>query len=460
MNVVNGVISPQTPLQSEEALGNVHLREASSSFLFFWKKVFFNTRLFLSLIYKLGRQPFLLILFLSKRLPLALLPGFSCSILDEISSPATRVFFPHNGNVDPLTTLFFLGSKNDIEKICLKMWQGCNNGLYYTEDISLCTKYLLEGLEFNRRFASDVYLGIASVEELTSEQIRCGGLIAKPNRKKLKPGKPYVLIMERLEQHWRLDHQLKPEILGTKAGMEFLAREVACMHRKLSRSPEDQGKSDTLLSKLTLNRKLFNEALTKLGPNAVEKYKVVSPLMGRVYEGCVLFFEQRYGEGHIKRCHGDLKATNLWVRPLLKRSDKQLITLDCVDFRPEFCHIDTLSDIAMLAVDIEMRLTNWLAKGKDRLLGKRLAAHFLRTYLHEIGETTAIVWPLLEYYMTEKAMICAYMSILYDGLPTFGTQYMEVALTHAKRLDRRMATSKKLSVSKEQTTSVVASYSR
>jgi hypothetical protein len=44
----------------------------------------------------------------------------------------------------------------------------------------------------------------------------------------------------------------------------------------------------------------------------------------------------------------------------------------------------------------------------------------------------------LEYYMTEKAMICAFMSILYDQLPTLGEKYLDVAFAHAQKLQRKL----------------------
>src|SRR5260370_41514472 len=121
-----------------------------------------------------------------------------------------------------------------------------------------------------------------------------------------------------------------------------------------------------------------------------------------------------------KRCHGDLKATNLWVRPKsslggLKKNGQELIALDCVDFNPDFCHIDTLSDVAMLAIDIEMHLTSKTDNSINARFGQKLAEHFLYTYLEEAKERSEAVWPLLEYYMTEKSMVCAYVSILYDN---------------------------------------------
>ena len=46
------------------------------------------------------------------------------------------------------------------------------------------------------------------------------------------------------------------------------------------------------------------------------------------------------------------------------------------------------------------------------------------------------VWPLLRYYMTEKAMVCAYVSILYDKQPELGERYLDIAYVHAQQLGK------------------------
>lgn len=228
------------------------------------------------------------------------------------------------------------------------------------------------------------------------------------------------------------------------------------------------GTPDCILSKLALNMQLFDKALSQLTSKDVnvKECRSINKMMENVCKEYTSYFKKRYESECIKRCHGDLKATNLWIRPQktfffgLIRYSQQFLALDCVDFNhPEFCHIDTLSDVAMLAIDIEVCLMDRSDSGGDRLLGNRLARHFLRTYLREVGETSEIVWPLLGYYMTEKAMICAYMCILYDGLETLGEKYLDVALAHAKKLDKRQVPSKKFSALKKQRTSMMTSHS-
>jgi aminoglycoside phosphotransferase family enzyme len=370
--------------------------------------------------------------------------GFTFPIDKDLKSPATRVMFSNS---------------NDIrQQICLKMWLECNNGVYDTGDLVRCTEYLLEGLKFNRRFASDICIGIVPIVseyELEENVIQCGPLIRKPNGLKLDLNKPYALVMKRLDERWRLDHQLYTDGLGNEQGMKFLAREIACMHRQFVESPIDMGTPKRLSAKLQFNRQRFHEALDHvrkdqthsdfrklIGDEGIRWFRSVSWLLeqaGKIQHSNFESFEQRHNNRHIRRCHGDLKTTNLWIfqannpRSHSQASDRRLVALDCVDFRPEFCHIDTLSDVAMLAIDLEMRLTGWSRDPQEQERGKELTQLFLDTYLHEMGEKETVRL-LLEYYLTEKAMVCMYMSILYDNLPSLGEKYLHVVLTHSLKL--------------------------
>jgi len=338
------------------------------------------------------------------------------------------------------------------------MWLECENGVYNTGDLVRRTKYLLEGLQFNRRFAPDIYLGIVPIvidKEAKRNVIECGPLIREPGNVTLDYDAPYALVMKRLDEQWRLDHQLFADGLGNEQGMRFLAHEIAHMHRQFAVSPIDMGTPKRLSTKLQFNLQRFHEALDRMckdqthfefrkrvgdgGMHWLNSFDWLLEQVGKIQQPNYESFEQRHHNKHIRRCHGDLKTTNLWIyqasnsRSQSQLTDRRFVALDCVDFKPEFCHIDTLSDIAMLAIDLEMRLTSWSSDSQDQKRGKRLTKLFLNTYLHEIGEKeTARL--LLEYYLTEKAMVCMYMSILYDNLPSLGEKYLNVVLTHSQRL--------------------------
>src|SRR5260370_31906096 len=136
--------------------------------------------------------------------------------VDEyLDSPATRVVF---NNSHPV-----------MQRICLKKWLPCNNGVYETQDQVNCTKYILEGFPFNKRFASGIYLGIAPIITESADTLNCGPLIEQPDATNLNFDQPYALVMKRMEGDRRLDRKLFPDKWGNESGMYFLAQYVASM---------------------------------------------------------------------------------------------------------------------------------------------------------------------------------------------------------------------------------------
>lgn len=375
--------------------------------------------------------------------PLLLYP-----IVDEIVSTTTRVIFTRR--------------KQNRQGICLKLWQfeNTSNNVLVTWNIN----YLLEGYEFNKRFAPFVYLGIAPVYFGQSfnqpKNILRGKLIEKPKEQDIKSGVKYVIVMRRLDEHLRLDQQIYNQSLYRQAEFKFLAKEIARMHKKLVNSPIDRGTPYSILSKLEINRRLFEESLQRLNEeskrlcihaqdcNFIDQYGWISNIMAIAYAKCIGLFQQRYDSHCIKRCHGDLKTQNLWIQPEssylfgLIKQPRQFFPIDCIDFNPEFCHIDTLSDLAMLVIDLERHFLTDLLKvktgsSKKEQEGTSLIRYFLDCYLCEMAEDGEKWDPLLEYYMTEKSMVCAYVSILYDERPLIGKKYLEVAYIHAQRLEKK-----------------------
>src|SRR5260370_26550941 len=299
---------------------------------------------------------------------------------------------------------------------------------------------MLEGFPLNKRFASGIYLGIAPIITESADTLNCGPLIEQPDATNLNFDQPYALVMKRMEGDRRLDRKLFPDKWGNESGMYFLAQYVASMHKNLHESPLTIGTPDSLLAKLHFNQRHFHQCLNRVQNDSVHFY-----YRKRINEGGMHWFQsigwqleevsktyssefsRRHEEKHIKRCHGDLKATNLWLCPITQSPlrKERLLALDCVDFNPEFCNIDTLSDVAMLAIDLETRLVGMSDLAENKARGQQLAQLFIQAYLEAAGETNDIL-PILEYYMVEKAMVCAYMSILFDKLPVLGEKYLDV----------------------------------
>jgi aminoglycoside phosphotransferase family enzyme len=370
-------------------------------------------------------------------------PDLLYPIEEEIVSTTTRVIFTRR--------------KQNRQQVCLKLWQFeniCNPKL-----VTMKVTYLLEGLEFNRRVAPLVYFGIAPIylngyED--SKKILRGKLMEDPKERHFEYGMDYALVMRRLDESLKLNNLIYQQKLCDLEDFEFLAKEVAQMHKKLDNSPVDKGTPDSIWSKLEINCRLFEKSLHLLTkeskrlciPNEdcsfIDRYIRINTIITRAYAECIGLFQQRCGSHCIKRCHGDLKTTNMWIEPAksyffgLKKHPQYLIALDCVDFNPEFCHIDTLSDLAMLIIDLELHLYNWLNKSSNIQSERDLTQHFLNCYLREMQEDRGKSDLLLEYYMTEKSMVCAYVSILYDERFVIGKKYLEVALSHAQKLEKML----------------------
>jgi aminoglycoside phosphotransferase family enzyme len=361
--------------------------------------------------------------------------GYTQYYIDgQLTSTATRIIFVHR--------------ERDNQKLCLKLLLPCEDDLYHTNDPVKCIKYLLEGLNYNRRFTHGVYLGVASVETMTESVVVLGPLMRYPKVNSLDQNVEYALVMIYLDENLRLDKQLSADKLGTQVGITSLAREIAKMHKKIKPPARNIDIVKSIVGKLAKNRKIHETALQKLSNEGVEieKYNKFDDLFEEACTQLRHLFQRRYDEGMVKRCHGDLKSTNLWAysnKWSFGRRKIRLLALDCIDFDDEFCYIDTLSDLAMLLVDIEMLLNGQADSSVNGSSTMELTTVFLDVYLHEMHECKEEILPILEYYMVEKSIVCAYMSILYDNQLTLGEKYLKVGLDHADILEELLKSSGK-----------------
>ena len=101
--------------------------------------------------------------------------------------------------------------------------------------------------------------------------------------------------------------------------------------------------------------------------------------------------------------------------------------LDAIDFNPEFYNIDTLSDLAMLVIDIQARTKS-----------PSLADLIVEDYLRDTMQQDEVSRSVLAYYCVEKAIVGAAVSIVDDHLPDLGLAFWKVANLRMGDLRRRM----------------------
>jgi hypothetical protein len=102
--------------------------------------------------------------------------------------------------------------------------------------------------------------------------------------------------------------------------------------------------------------------------------------------------EDRLAGGFVRDCHGDLHLGNLAL------IDGQATPFDCIEFNPELRCIDTTSEIAFVAMDLQAR---GYSGG---------AWQFINRYLANTGDYSGIA--LLRYYIVYRALVRAKVEAL------------------------------------------------
>lgn len=322
----------------------------------------------------------------------------------------------------------------------IKILQPYKDTRYSLETLEERQGCQLEALRQNRRFTPEVYLGLAPVEELDMEnrQLSLGHVLEDPTQETLESGREYALVMQRLPENDRLDHVLqKGKRAQLQEIMQLLAEKITIIHNKLAPPLSEQdalhwGGEKHLQSKLLHNLALL-ELIPRTASLEMDDHQQLEKRLTTLSEGLLEkflshcadgYFEQRRVRQVLKHCHGDLKTPHIWMTSFDSggcphgdfQDERRMLLLDAADFNPSYTHIDILSDIALLAADIQAR-TNSFA----------LANRLLESYLEMTGQRDEVSRAVLGYYLVEKAIVGAAVSLVYDHLPELGHAFLHVA---------------------------------
>jgi aminoglycoside phosphotransferase family enzyme len=367
--------------------------------------------------------------------------------------------------------LLFAKQKESQERFAIKILRRFQDTRYSMGTANERQQYQLEALHWNSMFATGVYIGLARIHDWDFYQniLILGEIIANPTKEKLDPKAEYALVMRSLPQERRLDFLLKnDDKITLQRHIRLLAEYVVYMHEKLIGPPITSegtmlwGSFEQLQKKLQDNLALLDLVVTTSENGRSSSFHLrrntLSQLLSQSYRRSIEhsnkrnhddlnlssqlrdtldrlkrnlllvlrqypykeYFNQRVQEQCIKRCHGDLKAPHIWIAPYpcCFRGEpwKYVCVLDTIDFNRIYCNIDVLSDLAMLIIDIQ-------ARTKSFELAKTMEDY----YLMSTGQQDEVSRSVLNYYLVEKAIMWAAVSIIYDNLPELGLVYLEIA---------------------------------
>lgn len=226
-------------------------------------------------------------------------------------------------------------------------------------------------IDLNRRFAPDVYLGVA-------EFCQPGGGPAEP-----------LVAMRRMPAGRRLATLVRAGV-NVEAALRHVAHQLAAQHAASPRRDEisEQGSRRSLWRRWQEN--VADMRSREHGGSRELDVAAIEALAGRFLAGRGPLFESRIAAGRIVDGHGDLLADDIFCL------DDGPKILDCLDFADRFRWLDGLDDAAFLAMDL------------DRLGRPELAERFVGWYAEFAADSGPA--SLRHHYVAYRAFVRAKVS--------------------------------------------------
>ena len=242
-------------------------------------------------------------------------------------------------------------------------------------------KNCLEEVRLNEGFAPKLYLGVVPIT----------GSIENPRIDGKGRVLDYAVKMRRFAQSDQLDNIVEQDGLEIES-MDYIAKVIARFHEESVPvdAASDYGEPKRVISPMLENFDLLQRVAaehtldTELSSIIAWTHKQFEKLKPQL--------QRRKKEGFVRECHGDMHLHNMALH------EGKLILFDAIEFNTYLNHIDVISDLAFLLMDLEYR---GLICHSRRLLNH---------YLELTGDYEAVA--LLDFYKTYRAMVRAKVAAL------------------------------------------------
>ena len=251
-------------------------------------------------------------------------------------------------------------------------------------DFSTLTKrkyYCDEELRLNRRFAPELYLQVVTISgDINLPQINGTGAVLE-----------YAVKMKEFSQRDLFSHYARDRRLNA-AHIDSIADAMVRFHAAAPQADTNQteGSSEVIIKWSAEN---FDHIETATPAHVLPDYfSALKAWWRKSTERLRNSMDERLAAGFVRECHGDLHLGNIAF------IDGQVTPFDCIEFNDELCWIDTTSEIAFVAMDLQ-------ARGYARF-----ASRFINRYLQLSGDYAALT--LLRYYIVYRALVRAKVETL------------------------------------------------
>ena len=246
--------------------------------------------------------------------------------------------------------------------------------------------YCNEGFRLNKRIAAALYLQVVPIKGTPEHPRLSGGGNAIEYAIKMREFPQSGLL-----SYYATNHLLLPRHIDTMAEL------TASFHSR-ARPADTSTSFGSLNTFLKWSQENF-EHIERIVPQSIlpgnyQRWKTsclsgITRLQGQI--------DQRIHSGFVRECHGDLHLSNMAI------IDQELTFFDCIEFNQELRWIDTISEIAFVAMDLH-------ARGYAKF-----AWRFLNQYLQITGDYNGIA--LLREYLVYRALVRAKIEALQAKQP-------------------------------------------
>lgn len=255
-----------------------------------------------------------------------------------------------------------------------KVKKNVNHGFLDYSTLDKRKHFCEQEVILNRRLAPDIYLGITPI-------VRNDNKLAFSETGNIVE---YAVTMRCVPDDALLKHRLAKGQIG-RSDMVALGKLLGQFYRSQKPEPAvaEYGAPEAIRYSIeenfTQTERFVNTALS---PAAFRAIKEFNNMFFQRFSGVL---ERRAAEGRIKECHGDLHLEHIAFLP------NGIRILDCIEFNSRFRCIDTASDVAFLAMDLEFH------KRFD------LAQTLVETVAAETGDKD--IAPILNFYKCYRAYV-------------------------------------------------------
>jgi aminoglycoside phosphotransferase family enzyme/predicted kinase len=278
--------------------------------------------------------------------------------------------------------------------------------------LELRRQYCEEEVRLNHRLAPTVYLGVVPVLR-TPDGYRVREAVNMQDAEVVD----YLVRMRRLPPERTLDALIANGQV-TKFGMHALAKRLVHFHTTaLTSGAAEYGAPAAVWQAVAEN---FHTTAPFVGRTISEQqYRSIQQFSRQFFTEHQELLKARVVQDRVRDGHGDLRCDHVYFL------DDGIAIIDCIEFNPRLRTCDVASELAFLAMDLELRgAVSW-------------AKELVHTYATHAADDALVT--LLPFYQCYRAYVRGKVESLKSMAPEIPPEEQERARQHARRSFRLAA---------------------